>query len=119
MKIAFSTGDTTLEGLLEERFGRAPGFLIYDTQSQSCTFIENTQNLNAAQGAGIQSAQNIAKAGVNVVITGHCGPKAFKVLRTAGIDIYTVSCKTIREALTMFQDNQLLPLKSSDAESHW
>lgn len=119
MKIAFSTGDTTLEGSLESRFGRAPGFLIYDTENQSCICIENTQNLNAAQGAGIQSAQNIAKAGVNAVITGHCGPKAFKVLSAAGIDIYTVSCKTIREALDLFQNNQLLPLKSSDTESHW
>ncbi|MCU0596375.1 MAG: hypothetical protein MUC98_13065 [Desulfobacterota bacterium] len=36
----------------------------------------NTQSLDLAQGAGIQSAQNVMIHKPHVVLTGHCGPNA-------------------------------------------
>jgi predicted Fe-Mo cluster-binding NifX family protein len=119
MKIAFSTAGDKLESPLDSRFGRAPYFLIYNSEDQKFVSIDNTQNLNAAQGAGIQAAQNVAKTGAQVLITGHTGPKAFKVLKQAKIQIFYSSHATIKEALAAYQDGLLKEADDSDVEGHW
>lgn len=119
MKIAFTTNGNDLNALLDNRFGRAVRFLIYDTDSQSFSLIDNQQNLNAAQGAGVQSAETIARQGVQVLISGQCGPKAYRVLSSAGIKIYTAGVMKIAEALAQYQAGQLLELKSEDVAGHW
>ena len=53
MKIVFTTSGSDLNALLDTRFGRAPKFLVYDLDSGKFEVIDNQQNLNAAQGAGI------------------------------------------------------------------
>lgn len=81
MKIAFTTSGDSLEAQLDSRFGRAPKFLVYDLDNGKFEVIDNQQNLNAAQGAGIQSAETVARLGVKSVVTGHCGqgvPGPFK-----------------------------------------
>ncbi len=119
MKIAFSTSGTDLNADLDSRFGRAPRFLIYDTDTAIIHVIDNQQNLNAAQGAGIQSAETVVRSGVAVLITGHCGPKAFRVLRSAGVQIYTTTATTISDALEQFLEGILREAQSADVEGHW
>jgi predicted Fe-Mo cluster-binding NifX family protein len=115
MKIAFTTSGTDLNAPLDSRFGRAPKFLIYDVETSAFEVVDNQQNLNAAQGAGIQSAETVARLGAKAVVTGHCGPKAFRVLAAAGIRIYGYSLydllseglclTTIRLILKMYKKN--------------
>ncbi|MFA6631144.1 MAG: NifB/NifX family molybdenum-iron cluster-binding protein [Kiritimatiellia bacterium] len=119
MKIAFSTSGNDLNAPLDTRFGRAAKFLIYDTESQSVTLVDNTQNLTAAQGAGIQSAQNVAASGAQALVSGHCGPKAYRVLSAAGIKTYTSNAATVADALAQFQAGALTELKAADVEGHW
>jgi len=119
MKIAFTSRGRNLEVLLDSRFGRAPFFVIYDTVSGETTAVENIQNLNAAQGAGIQSAATVANAGVEAVVTGHCGPKAFRVLQTAGIKVYQTGALTGAEALRQLEAGALKQLETADVEGHW
>lgn len=71
MIIAITTAGNDLSAEVDTRFGRAPQFLIYNTETNDFTLKENTQNLNAAQGAGIQSATNIANENVDAVISGN------------------------------------------------
>ncbi|NLI48097.1 MAG: dinitrogenase iron-molybdenum cofactor biosynthesis protein [Acidobacteria bacterium] len=119
MKIAFTSSGDTLDSPLDSRFGRAPKFIVYDTDTQTHTAIDNAQNLNAAQGAGIQSAETVARAGVQHLVTGHCGPKAFRVLTAAGIAIYNCDAPTVREALERFHAGTLKPASAADVEGHW
>lgn len=119
MKIALTTCSKTLEGELDKRFGRAAGFLIYDSEQQRCEFVDNNQNLNAAQGAGIQAAQNIIAAGAKCLITGNCGPKAFKVLQSAGVKIFNTDAVSLKECLEQFNDGALTEINSATVESHW
>jgi predicted Fe-Mo cluster-binding NifX family protein len=119
MKIAVSTTGNSLDAELDQRFGRAPRFLIVDTDSGNVEVVDNVQNLNAAQGAGIQSAMTIAGTGAQAVITGHCGPKAFRVLTEAGIKIYNTEAKTVREAMTLYSDGKLTAADNADVEGHW
>ena len=119
MKIAFTTSGADLSAPLDTRFGRAPKFLVYDTESSAFELVDNAQNLNAAQGAGIQSAQRVAGTGIQALVSGHCGPKAFAVLQAAGIKVYTSNAPTIAEALKAHQDGLLDEIKSADVEGHW
>ena len=119
MKIAFTTSGNDLNAPLDSRFGRAPKFLIYDTDSSTFEVVDNGQNLNAAQGAGIQSAQNIARLGAQTLVTGHCGPKAFRVLISADIKIFNTSAGTVKEALELYMAVKLAESTSADVEGHW
>lgn len=119
MKIAVTCQADTLESPLDARFGRAKNFIICDTGSKSVAIVPNVQNLNALQGAGIQAATTVVSAGAEAVITGHCGPKAFKVLETAGIKVYTSTAATVKEALKAFEEGSLEALSDADVTGHW
>lgn len=119
MKIAISSAGPTLDDTLDLRFGRAAMFIIYDLDHETFTVVDNEQNLNAAQGAGIQSAQHVVNAGCQALVTGHTGPKAFKVLETAKIPIYLAEGGTIREAIASFRNGSLKVIREADVEGHW
>lgn len=119
MKVAFSTSGSTLDAPLDSRFGRASHFLVYDTETERFELIDNGQNLNAAQGAGIQAAQTVSRTGAKHLVTGHCGPKAFKVLQAAGITIYTADAPTVADGLKLFLSGTLKPSNSADVDGHW
>ncbi len=119
MKIAFSTSGTDLNAPMEARFGRAARFLVYDTETATFKLVDNSQNLNAAQGAGIQSAQNVAAAGVQALVSGHCGPKAFRVLAAAGIKVYASEAPTVAAALELYREGKLKESAGADVEGHW
>lgn len=118
MKIAFTTSGDNLEAALNPTFGRTPKFLIYDLETNDFTTIDNNQNLNAPQGAGIQSAQTIANSGAQCLISGHCGPKAFRVLSVAGVKIYYCDAPSIGAALALYRDGKLTEALSADVEGH-
>jgi len=119
MIIALTTSGEELSSPLDQRFGRTPKIFVYDSEQNSHTTIDNTVNLNAVQGAGIQTAQNVAKSGAEIIITGHCGPKAFRVLSKAGITIYLSQAKTIQDAINQYNNGELQPVKNADVEGHW
>ena len=119
MKIVFTTSGTDLEAPLDRRFGRAPRFLVYDLEGRTFEIVENKQNLNAAQGAGIQSAEAVARTGAKAVVTGHCGPKAFRVLSAAGVVILTSDAPTVAAALDQYRSGVLTEARDADVEGHW
>lgn len=119
MKIAFSTSGSDLTAPLDSRFGRAPKFLIYDMKIGSFEIIDNQQNLNAAQGAGIQSAETVVRSGAKALVSGHCGPKAFRVLSAAGVKVYSSDGPTVAAALEKFKAGELKEASGADVEGHW
>lgn len=119
MKIAFTTSGNDLDAPLDSRFGRAPKFLVYDLENDAFEVFDNQQNLNAAQGAGIQSAEATARLGVKAVVTGHCGPKAFRVLSAVGIGVFNCDASTVAEALRAYRAGALAELTTADVEGHW
>lgn len=119
MKIAFSTSGSTLDSPLDTRFGRASHFLVYDLDNETFAVVDNRQSLDSAQGAGIQSAETVARQGVNAIVSGHCGPKAFRVLQAASIRIYSSDAPTVRDALEKYRAGALAEAGSADVEGHW
>lgn len=119
MKIAFSTSGKTLDAPLDQRFGRAAGFIVYDLDTNSFDVIDNQTNLNASQGAGIKSAETVVRAGAKAIVTGHCGPNAFRALSAAGISIYNSDAATVSEALEQYRAGTLKESGSPDVQGHW
>ncbi|MGQ9748468.1 NifB/NifX family molybdenum-iron cluster-binding protein [Desulfosoma sp.] len=119
MKIAVSSTGKDLDAQVDPRFGRAASFLIVDTETLAFQVVSNSQNLQAAQGAGVQAASLIARLKPAAVLTGHCGPKAFHVLQAAGIPVYTGVSGTVKEAVARFTKGELTPSTTPNAEGHW
>lgn len=112
MKIAISTTGDDLDAPMEERFGRAPKFLIYDPAEKSFIVIDNQTN-DAPQGAGLKAAEAIVRAGAKVVVTGNCGPKAFGALTQAGVKVYLGDAETVQQAVDHFYAGKLFALNPS------
>ena len=119
MKIAISSSGKTLDSAVDPRFGRAEYFIIVDPETMDFEVVENSQNLNLPQGAGIQAGKTIADNNVEALITGHCGPKAFKVLQAAGIKIMTGASGKIADAVTQYKNGELDTATQADVEGHW
>ncbi len=81
--------------------------------------MDNTQNFNAMQGAGIQAAETVCRHGAECVITGHCGPKAFRALKAAGIKIAIGAKGTVMQAIEDYKSGKLQSVDSPDVEGHW
>jgi predicted Fe-Mo cluster-binding NifX family protein len=107
MKIAVTSQGPARESPVDPRFGRSKYFVVYDTETDTYTAHDNTQNLSAAQGAGIQSASTVDRLGCTAVVSGHCGPKAFAALSRAGAAVYTAAEGTVSEAVESFKRGSL------------
>lgn len=119
MKVVVTTKGEGSESKLDPRFGRAAGFLLIDTESGESLSVDNSKSIQAAQGAGIKAAEVVSKLGAECLITGHCGPKAFRALHAAGIKIYTCTSDTVAEALAQLEAGELNRAGSPDVGGHW
>lgn len=106
MKICVSAVAGNLDAQIDPRFGRCPYFVIVDTETMSFEAMPNVSQ-DALRGAGIQAAQSIANRGVQVVLTGNMGPKAFQAFSSAGINVVTGVFGTVREAIERFKNGEL------------
>ncbi len=119
MKVAVSAQGQTMDSAVDPRFGRAEAFVVVDTDTGEATAHDNSQNLQAAQGAGIQAAQNVSQLGVQAVISGNVGPKAFATLQAAGIAIYTGALGTVAEAVEALKTGKLRAAGRPNVAGHW
>ena len=119
MKIAVTTTGKDLNSPFESRFGRAPGFIVYDTEAKEFESVDNSMNLNAAQGAGIQSAQNVAGSGAKALICENCGPKAFQVLSAAGVEIFIAGAGKVSDLIEKFKKGELKASGGANVQGHW
>ncbi|MFC1726694.1 NifB/NifX family molybdenum-iron cluster-binding protein [candidate division KSB1 bacterium] len=119
MKIVVTSTGETLDSEVDARFGRTKKFILYDTESENFSVIDNEQNLELASGAGIQTANNIINAGAETVITPNCGPKAFKALNAAGIKIFICEEKKVNDVINDFIFGKLEEIKDPNVNGHW
>lgn len=119
MRIAITSQGKELSGEVDLRFGRAKYLLIFDTETGDFEVHDNELNLNALQGAGIQTGQNIANLDVEAVITGNVGPNAFKTLNAADIKIFLSEKQTVQNSINLLKDGKLKQVDGANVEGHW
>jgi predicted Fe-Mo cluster-binding NifX family protein len=114
MKVAITSTGTTLEAPMDPRFGRCKSFLLVETDDMSVEVIDNL-NSSLGSGAGIQSAQLVARHGAKAVLTGRCGPNARETIREAGIELFVGCQGNAIDAVERFKSGQLIASRDSDA----
>lgn len=104
MKIAVPAESNSLHSLTDDRFGRAKGFIVYDTETKTIVWIDNEKNANAAQGAGLKAAQSIIDSGAEALISYDVGPKAFDLIEKSGIIIHRLEKQVkVKDAILQAQ----------------
>ena len=119
MKVAITSQDSNMNSAVDPRFGRAKCFILVDTETDEFSAHDNTQNLNAVQGAGIQAGRNAIDLGVEAVITGNVGPKAFATLQAGSVKIYVGAAGSVANALDKFKAGELECVTEANVEGHW
>lgn len=100
MKIGIPTRGNDLSAEVEQRFGRCPRFLIVDSGTMEFQVVDNSA-FTMGGGAGVRAAQQVVDEGVEAVIAGEVGPKAFEVLERAHVKVYARVTGTARNAVEM------------------
>ena len=118
-KIAVSCDGPGLDDPVESRFGRAAGFMIVDPETLEFEYLDNGSSQAMARGAGIQAAENVARSGAKVVLTGYVGPKAFQTLQAAGVQIgQNMENLTVREAVERYKTGQIEIAQEPNSMGH-
>lgn len=116
MRIAIPVKGPKGEEMLDNRFGRCERFLFVNTENDSRTTRENeARNMG---GAGIMAAQTVVSEQVDVLITPDLGPNAFKVISSAGVDVYKASRGTVEQLLKELEEGKLERARSATVAGH-
>ncbi len=115
MKIAVTSSGPRLDDIVDARFGRSAYFLIVDPETLEFEALENP-NASVGGGAGPQSAQLMADKGVSIVLTGNCGPNAFRTFGAAGIQVITGASGQVRQAVEQYKRDQVGNAPASGAQ---
>jgi predicted Fe-Mo cluster-binding NifX family protein/predicted DNA-binding protein (UPF0251 family) len=118
-KVAVSCEGPGLDDQVDSRFGRAAGFMIVDPETLEFEYLDNGSSQSMARGAGIQAAENVARSGAKVVLTGYVGPKAFKTLQAVGVEIgQDVENMTVREAIVLYNAGKVEIAREPNSMGH-
>ena len=106
--IAVTSEGPGMDSMVDPRFGRAAGFVVVDLATMGISYVDNGGSQAMAQGAGIQAAENIARAGAGALLSGFVGPKAFQALSAGGIQvIQNVEGMTVGQAVDKYKRGEL------------
>jgi predicted Fe-Mo cluster-binding NifX family protein len=92
---------------------------VVDSENYEFQVLDNSENIKAMKGAGIQAASNVVNSGAQVLLTGHCGPNAFKALKAGKVNVANDAAGTVREAIKAYLDGKLPHAESANVEGHW
>ena len=119
MKVAVTSKGILLDSEVDPRFGRAPYILIVDTETMAFEAVDNSDNVNAFKGAGIQAATMVSDRGAEVLLTGYCGPKAFTTLAAAGVKVVSDVTGKVRDAVGALKAGQVTYSTAANKDAHW
>ena len=106
MKIVVTSKGENLSSEMDQRFGRAPYFIIVDTDTSETKAIDN-KAVSASGGAGITAGQTMIDNSIEAIITGNVGPNAMNVLTTGKIAIYKGLKDTVEKNVEAFKEGKL------------
>jgi len=107
MKVCITARGATPDAKVEERFGRAPYFIIMDSETETFEAVANPF-ADGAGGVGPKAAQLIIDRKAGALISGMLGGNARAVLESAGIALYSYRAGgSVRDALQEFRNNTL------------
>lgn len=117
MKIAVPVDENSKNTSVCVSFGRAPYFMMNDTDTKEIVFITNGA-ADSQGGAGIKAAQVVADQRADVLLTPRCGDNAAEVLKAADIKIYKTKEGSAADNIKAYLEGQLPLLTESHPGFH-
>jgi len=117
MKIAIPVDSNIDEVKVNDSFGRAPYYLIHDTETKEDLFVFNTA-ARSAGGAGIRAAQLVVDQKPDVFLAPRMGQNAADVIKTANIAIYKTEGSSVKRNIERYLAGELSPLDDIHAGLH-
>jgi predicted Fe-Mo cluster-binding NifX family protein len=108
MKIAIASKGKNMSSHVDDRFGRCPYFLVFDTTSKTMESIENP-GVKEKNAAGIRACQMLIDKDINAVVVKNIGHNSLVTLTGAGMDVYTVTSGTVGAAMKKVKRGELTP----------
>lgn len=87
MIVSIPSRGPTKDSQMDDRFGRAPYFAFFDTETGD-TRIEANPHAGGSGGVGPMAAQFLVKNNVNLLIAPRLGGNADETLKAAGITVF-------------------------------
>lgn len=119
MKIAVTASGQDLHDAVDPRFGRAPYIMIVDSETMEFEALDNQKNVQAFKGAGIQAATIVSQQGAEVLMTGYCGPNAFKTLQAGGVKVVQDVSGTVVDAVKQLASGDVVYSAAPNKDGHW
>lgn len=105
MKILLATESDLLNSKIAKRFGEAPYYLIYDSETK-----KTEARINPGHDDNHSALIDLVNEGVLCYIVGNTGPNAFNLLNSLGAKLYLARGSAAGEALNSFLNKELEPL---------
>ncbi len=106
MKVMLTARGESLDSPVDERFGRAEVFIIYDSETGEFEAVRNPF-LNSQGGVGISAAKFAVEKGVDALVSGSFGPNALEVLRASSIKLFKAEEGTVKENIEKLLQGKL------------
>jgi predicted Fe-Mo cluster-binding NifX family protein len=105
MKVSVpSIGKDGMDDTVSQHFGRAPAYIVFDTEAGNYSVVPNTSDHNGGVGLPVDL---LAKAGVNVMLCGGIGKGAAAMCQRSGIDVFIGASGTVRDAINAWKSGAL------------
>lgn len=108
MLIAITSQKEEQSSQVEKRFGRAPWFITFNTDTKEYQSFQNP-GTNQSSGAGVSAAQFIIDKKINIIISGDFGPNASRAFQAAKTEmrLFNENTLTVQDAIDQYQNNKL------------
>lgn len=93
-----------LSSNISNHFGKAPFYLLYNTETNTSKIIKNTSH---HFGGKEHPPVMIKNAGATCVITGSLGDHAKDLFKKFGITLYLGTASTVQELLDLYESGKL------------
>lgn len=109
MKIGFAVqSNKGMESQVYDHFGSAPAFVIVDTMANNILSVDN-KDLHHVHGA-CNPVMALDGKSVDAMVVGGIGAGALMKLNALGIKVYGANAPTVKENLSLLDENRLQEL---------
>lgn len=107
MRIAVTSHGPDPSCDVDESFGRAYWFVVYDDVEDIWESFDNGPIRNCSENVGVRATEFLVDQEVDVVITGEAGPRAFRALTLRGVKVCLQASGTVEEMIRAWTAGQL------------
>jgi predicted Fe-Mo cluster-binding NifX family protein len=120
MKVAVTAYHNNLESEVDEMFGYATWFFIFDTETGEYQLVNNEDSYTLGYNeADAQATEKVSAYEVEAAIMGTCGPMAYKTLNRKGIKVFCVAQGKVREVVEKFKRGELEEALGPNVIEYW